>query len=79
MPEYPTDRSPHRDPTPWDARWNLPRSEPYVPRRTPLLRGVVAILIAIGLVLLADLALDGVALGLVALVVFLGALAAVRF
>jgi hypothetical protein len=79
MTEYPTDRSADRDPTPWDARWSLPRSDAYSPSRTPLLRGVLALAAAIGLIALADLFMSGPALGLVAALLVLAALGFLRF
>ena len=75
-PEYPSRRG---DPSPWEAKWSLARTRPCSPRRNPIVRGVLALLVALAIIFVADLVLSGAALGLVALTAVLVAFAFLRF
>jgi hypothetical protein len=67
------------EPSPWEAKWSLARTRPYSPRGHPVLRGVAVLVVAIGVILAADLVLSGPAFALVAVVAMLVALASLRF
>jgi hypothetical protein len=75
-PEYPSRRG---EPSPWEARWSLPRTRPFSSRAHPLARGVLALVAAIAIIVVADLVLSGTAFALVAVAVMLIAFALLRF
>jgi hypothetical protein len=75
-PEYPQRRG---EPSPWEARWSLPRTRPFSARDHPFLRGVVVLAVAVAVIVVADAVLSGPVVGWIALVAILGALAFLRF
>jgi hypothetical protein len=74
--EYPSRRG---DPSPWEAKWSLPRTRPFSPSNHPLARGVAALAVAIAVIVVADVVLSGAAFALVAVVAVLVAFALLRF
>ena len=72
--QYSSDRDPDRDPSPWDPRWSLGRSQPPSASGWKLARAALVLVVAVGLIALAQLVLSGTALGLVAAVLMVAAL-----
>jgi len=72
--QYSSDRDPDRDPSPWDARWGQPHSQPPGASGTKLARALLALVVAVGLIALAQVFLSGTPLGLVAAVLMVAVL-----
>jgi hypothetical protein len=73
--QYPSPTGRDDAPTPWDARWSAAHTAPVL---GSVVRGFLALVLAVGLVLALSLVLDGAALGLVAALIMLVALGLLR-